>query len=125
VAQPDEPVEFVYVPVAQALQLAAPDPEYVPTAQGEQTVSVVAVHDVDAYEPAEHCAQEAQGDTPLAENVVPATHGTITSHCALRLFHAFPDAQKHCVAPTDVELVLYEAVEGHCTQLVVSLTLVE
>lgn len=48
VAQLDEPVEAAYVPPAQALQLAAPGPEKVPTAHGEQTVSVVAVHDVDA-----------------------------------------------------------------------------
>ena len=71
-AQLDEPVVVVYVLTEQALQLAAPGPENVPIAHSEQTVSVVAVHAVDANDPAVHRVHDAQLGVPIEAAYVPA-----------------------------------------------------
>ena len=49
------------MPAAQALQLAAPGPEKVPTGHVLQTESEVALHAVDAKEPALQDVQDVQG----------------------------------------------------------------
>jgi len=124
-AQDDAPAAAAYVLFAmQGVQLADPANENVPAAHCEQTVLLVAVQAVDAYEPAGHERHMVHGASPVAEKVAPATQVESVMHALSAVDHEAEAAHVHCVAPVALDTV-YAADAGHWMQDVVSYTLGE